>query len=173
MTTRIVFLKKKKLSKPVLFVGLPGIGLVGKICVDYFLKQFKTELIAEVYSDSFPPTIHTQKGIIEMISDQLFVFKFKGRHFLFLAISRHSSPTPSQRIPCSPPTLAWSCILHANPYCRRDSTTDCSFRRRTSACSNGRADRWSRTSGPARRRRPSRWRRRTPALPVPASCSKE
>ncbi len=85
MGTRIVFLKKKRLSKPVLFVGLPGIGLVGKICADYFLKQFKTELIAEVYSDSFPPTVHTKAGLIDLITDQLHAFKFKGRHFLFLA----------------------------------------------------------------------------------------
>lgn len=85
MATKIVFLKKQKLSKPVLFVGLPGIGLVGKICVDYFLKQFKTELIAEVYSDSFPPTVHTKEGLIELITDQIFAFKFKGRHFLFLS----------------------------------------------------------------------------------------
>jgi len=85
MTTKIVFLKKKKLSKPVLFVGLPGIGLVGKICVDYFLKQFKTELIAEVYSDSFPPTVHTKDGIVELITDQIYHFKTRGQDFLFLA----------------------------------------------------------------------------------------
>jgi len=85
MPTNIVFLNKKKLSRPVLLVGLPGIGLVGKICVDYFLKQFKTEQIAEIYSDSFPPTVHTKEGQIELITDQLYAFKHKGRHFLFLA----------------------------------------------------------------------------------------
>ncbi|MCX6798974.1 MAG: PAC2 family protein, partial [Candidatus Diapherotrites archaeon] len=56
MATKVVFLGKKKLAKPVLLVGLPGIGLVGKICVDYFLRQFKTEKIAEIYSDCFPPS---------------------------------------------------------------------------------------------------------------------
>jgi len=55
MVTKIVLLSEKKLKKPIMFVGLPGIGLVGKICVDYFLKQFKTEKIGEIYSDSFPP----------------------------------------------------------------------------------------------------------------------
>jgi len=85
MSTKIVFLKKKKLSKPILIVGLPGIGLVGKICVDYFLKQFKTEMIARIYSDSFPPTVHTKAGVIELITDQIFAFKSGPRHFLFLA----------------------------------------------------------------------------------------
>lgn len=85
MSTKIVQLKKQKLSNPILFVGLPGIGLVGKICVDYFLKQFKAELIAEIYSDSFPPTVHTKQGQIELIKDQIYAYKFKNRHFLFLA----------------------------------------------------------------------------------------
>lgn len=85
MSTRIMILKKKKFSKPVLLVGLPGIGLVGKICVDYFLRHFKTELIGEIYSDAFPPSVHTKGSLIEMISDQLYAFKFKDRHFLFLA----------------------------------------------------------------------------------------
>src|SRR3989338_5613357 len=85
MSTKIVFLKKQKLSNPVLFVGLPGIGLVGKICVDYFLRQLKTELIAEIYSDSFPPAVHTKEGVMELIKDQLFCFKSGGTHFLFLA----------------------------------------------------------------------------------------
>ena len=85
MATKVVFLKKKKFLKPVLFVGLPGIGLVGKICVDYFLKQFKTELIAEIYSDSFPPSVHTKESVIDLITDQVHAFKFKDRHMLFLA----------------------------------------------------------------------------------------
>ncbi len=85
MATHIAFAKKEKLSNPVLFVGLPGIGLVGKICVDYFLKQFKTGLLAEIYSDSFPPAVHTKQGEIELIKDQLFSFKHGKRHVLFLA----------------------------------------------------------------------------------------
>ncbi len=85
MTTNVVFLKKASLSNPVLLVGLPGIGLVGKICVDYFLKQFKTEVVADIYSDSFPPAVHTKKDIVELIKNQVHAFKFRGRHFLFLA----------------------------------------------------------------------------------------
>lgn len=85
MATKIVFLKKVKLKNPVLFIGLPGIGLVGKIAVDYLVKEFNAKKIADIYSDSFPPSVHTVDGIIELISDQLYVFEFKQRHFLFLA----------------------------------------------------------------------------------------
>ncbi len=85
MLTKIVLLSKKKFKNPVLFTGLPGIGLVGKICVDYFLKQLKTEKIGEVYSDSFPPSVHTKNAIIELIKDELYAAEHNGKHFLFLA----------------------------------------------------------------------------------------
>ena len=84
MATKVVFVKKKKLVKPILLVGLPGIGLVGKICIDYFMKQFKTEKIADIYSDAFPPSVHTKEAIIEMIRDELHAMHFAGTDFLFL-----------------------------------------------------------------------------------------
>jgi uncharacterized protein (TIGR00162 family) len=84
MVTKIVLLKNKKFSNAILLVGLPGIGLVGKICVDYFLKQFKSEKIGEIISDSFPPSVHTKNAIIELIKDELFAFNFKGQDFVFL-----------------------------------------------------------------------------------------
>ncbi len=84
MGTSIVLLKHKKLKQPILFVGLPGIGLVGKIAADYMLKQFKAEKIAEVHSDSFPPSVHTKNAMIELIKDEIFAIESGGRHYLFL-----------------------------------------------------------------------------------------
>jgi uncharacterized protein (TIGR00162 family) len=84
MSTNIVVVKQKKLKSPTLFTGLPGIGLVGKIAADYMLKQFKAEKIAEIYSDSFPPSVHTRNAIVEMIRDEVYVTEFKGKHYLFL-----------------------------------------------------------------------------------------
>jgi len=85
MPTKILITKKTTLKDAVLFVGLPGIGLVGKITVDYLLKQFKTEKIAEVLSDSFPPSVHTKDSKVFLIKDEVFYFNFKGKDFLFLA----------------------------------------------------------------------------------------
>ena len=84
MVTEVKFLKKGKFKNAVLFTGLPGIGLVGKICVDYLLKQIKTEKIAEITSDSFPPSVHTINGQIELIKDEIYRYSFNGRDFLFL-----------------------------------------------------------------------------------------
>jgi len=85
MSTNVVFLKQAKLNDPVLLTGLPGIGLVGKICVDYMLKQLKPEKIALVFSDSFPPSVHTKGALLNLIHDEIYALRFKGRDYLFLA----------------------------------------------------------------------------------------
>ncbi len=84
MPTKINFLKKGDFKNAVLFTGLPGIGLVGKISLDYLLKQLKAEKIAEIYSDSFPPSVHSKGGIINLIKDEIYLFSQKGNDFLFL-----------------------------------------------------------------------------------------
>ncbi|MFA5931293.1 MAG: PAC2 family protein [archaeon] len=84
MPTKILVLKKPVLKDAALIVGLPGIGLVGKISVDYLLKQFKAEKVGEVLSDSFPPSVHTKESKIFLIKDEIFYFNFKGKDFLFL-----------------------------------------------------------------------------------------
>ena len=70
MPTKVVFFKKESFKDAVLFTGLPGIGLVGKICVDYLLKEFKAKKIATVFSDSFPPSVHTKDSIVNLIQDE-------------------------------------------------------------------------------------------------------
>src|SRR3989338_9890928 len=85
MPTRIKMIKPIRMKNAVLFTGLPGIGLVGKIAVDYLLKQFSAEKVAEIISDSFPPSVHTKEGLVELIKDEIYHYKFKDRDFLFLA----------------------------------------------------------------------------------------
>lgn len=86
MNTRVEFVwKKRKLNNAVLFTGLPGIGLVGKIATDYALKKLGAEKIANVYSDSFPPSVYINNGIADLIKDEIFLYKMKNRDFLFLA----------------------------------------------------------------------------------------
>ncbi len=85
MGTTVKFVSKTTFKKAVLFTGLPGIGLVGKICVDYLLKQLETEKVAEVYSDFFPPSVQTENGIVSLIKDEVHYCRFNGVDFLFLA----------------------------------------------------------------------------------------
>jgi hypothetical protein len=85
MPTSVKFVSNKKFKDAVLFTGLPGIGLVGKICVDYLLKQFKAEKVAEIHSDFFPPSVQTENGIVEMIKDEIYYLDFGGKDFLFIS----------------------------------------------------------------------------------------
>ena len=47
---KITELEKPNLKKPTLIQGLPGLGFVGKIAVDFFIEQLKPQKIAEIYS---------------------------------------------------------------------------------------------------------------------------
>lgn len=92
----IIHLNKKlpKTKDAVAVIGLPGIGLVGKIAVDYWLKQIKAQKIGYIYSDSFPPSIHTDKGIITLIKDTIFYANIKGQDFIFVAGPAQPSLNP-------------------------------------------------------------------------------
>ena len=48
--TRIQELSKVSLNEPVLIQGLPGLGYVGKVAVDYFIEKLKPKKFAELYS---------------------------------------------------------------------------------------------------------------------------
>ncbi|MDO8627493.1 MAG: PAC2 family protein [Candidatus Diapherotrites archaeon] len=85
MSTKIKFLRELKLKNAILFTGLPGIGLVGKIVVDYLLKEIKSEKFGLIYSDSFPPSVHTKDGLIELICDELYYFSHNNQDFVFLS----------------------------------------------------------------------------------------
>src|SRR5713101_6513458 len=48
--TRINELSKVSLKEPVLIQGLPGLGYVGKVAVDFFIEKLRPRKIAELYS---------------------------------------------------------------------------------------------------------------------------
>lgn len=74
--TEIVVLKKPQLKDPVLVCGLPGSGYVGKLGVDYLIKEMKAELFAEVYSNTFPPqVVIKQNGSAALIKNDLYFAK--------------------------------------------------------------------------------------------------
>jgi len=78
---------KMKLRSPVLVVGLPGIGLVGKLAADHMIKELKCEKIAELYSPHFPHQVLMRKrGTMRMLRNKFYVLRNrkKGRDVVML-----------------------------------------------------------------------------------------
>ena len=51
--TTIIELEKIDPKRPILIEGLPGLGLVGKITLEYLIKQLNARKVAELYSPHF------------------------------------------------------------------------------------------------------------------------
>ena len=49
--------KKPQLKNPILVEGLPGIGNVGKVAVDFMVDELKAKKIAEFSSYTFPHSV--------------------------------------------------------------------------------------------------------------------
>ena len=49
--------KKPKLSNPVMIEGLPGIGNVGKVAVDFIIEEMKATMLYDITSYSFPHSV--------------------------------------------------------------------------------------------------------------------
>ena len=50
--------KVPKMKNPVLIEGLPGIGNVGKIAIDFLIDELKPNLVYTLYSYSFPHSVY-------------------------------------------------------------------------------------------------------------------
>jgi len=75
-----------KLKNPILIEGLPGIGNVGKIAVDFLIDQYDPKLIYEIYSSSFPHSVFvTENNLIEMPTVRIYIVKRKDRDLILLA----------------------------------------------------------------------------------------
>ncbi len=79
--------KNLKLRNPVLIGGLPGIGNVGKVVVDFIIEKLKAKKLCDVSSYSFPPSVYiNEKNIVELPSIEFHYKQTKGKQdFIFLA----------------------------------------------------------------------------------------
>lgn len=87
MSVELKFLKDYKPNELVLVTGLPGTAYVGKLTVDYLVKELKAELVAEIYSKHFPPyVIIKENGVVELLRNELHMYRDEnGRDIAFLS----------------------------------------------------------------------------------------
>lgn len=85
------------LNNPKFIEGLPGIGNVGKITVDYIVNNFKATLLRTYTCAYLPATAFVNsKNIVEVPKIFLFHASIKGEDFLFLA--GDVQPTTSESV---------------------------------------------------------------------------
>lgn len=86
--------KAPALNTPYLLVGLPGIGNVGKIVVDFLIDELKAKKLYEINSYHFPNTVFvTEKNLVELPSIELYYKKGSGKMPDFLFLSGDVQPT--------------------------------------------------------------------------------
>ena len=78
-----------QLKKPILIEGLPGIGNVGKIAVDFLVEELKAKKLCSFFSYRFPHSVFVNdKNLVEMPKLELYYKQFtagnKKHDFLFL-----------------------------------------------------------------------------------------
>jgi hypothetical protein len=91
--------KNIALNDPILIEGLPGIGNVGKIAVDFLIDELKAKKIYEIHSRTFPHSVFiNERNLIEMPKIEIYYKKAeKGKNdYLFLA----GDVQPSDEVSC-------------------------------------------------------------------------
>jgi len=84
-TIIIEAIKPKRLKKPVLIVGLPGIGLIGQVVGRYLAKELGATKLATLYSHHFPHQVFmTKKGGMRLIKNSFYLYKGKNRDIIIL-----------------------------------------------------------------------------------------
>ncbi len=75
---------KVRINSPIFIAGLPGIGNVGKIAIDYIIEKLSAKKIADLFSSHLPPQVLiTEDSRARLVRNELFHKKKGKRDFLF------------------------------------------------------------------------------------------
>lgn len=89
-------LKDIKLRNPVLIEGLPGIGNVGKVAVDFLIEELHAKKIYEISSYTLPHSVFVnEEDLIELPKIEMYAVK-NNKHFLLLG----GDVQPSDEVSC-------------------------------------------------------------------------
>jgi uncharacterized protein (TIGR00162 family) len=69
----IKYVDKPLLKNPIVIVGLPGVGNIGKICAAHLINHLATKKLGTLYSPHFPYHIVVSgKGVLRLLNNELF-----------------------------------------------------------------------------------------------------
>jgi len=83
---KINFIAKEKIKEPILIEGLPGIGNVGKVAVDFIIDKLKAKKLCEIYSHKFPHSVFIdEKNMISLPKITVYYIKKNKNNFLLVS----------------------------------------------------------------------------------------
>jgi len=83
---KISQVKKTRIKNPILIEGLPGIGNVGKIAVDFMVDNLKARKIYEIESTHFPHAVFiNEDNLVDLPIMEIYHKRIKNKDVLFLA----------------------------------------------------------------------------------------
>ncbi len=86
MKFEVEYHTKPVLKNPILIEGLPGIGNVGKIAMDFLVENVKAKKIISIYSHYFPHSVFiNEKNLIDIPILSIYQATINKQDFLFLA----------------------------------------------------------------------------------------
>lgn len=78
-------IEEPKLADPILVVGLPGVGNVGKLAVEHMIYELKAKKFATLYSRNFPQQVFvSDDGTMRLVSNDFYYVKGKKQHLVLL-----------------------------------------------------------------------------------------
>jgi len=79
-------LKEIKFKSPLMIEGLPGMGNVGKIAVDFMIESLNAEKIFEISSSDFPSCVFVnESGIAELPKVEIYFKKHKNNDLFIIS----------------------------------------------------------------------------------------
>lgn len=95
MASSTDFEKRVSVSHPVVIVGLPGVGNVGKLAADLMAEELDAEVFARIYSSELPPQILVNEDCTaEPICIKLSLARTESRDIIFI-LGESQATTPS------------------------------------------------------------------------------
>ena len=86
--------KIPKLRRPILIEGLPGIGNVGKVAVDFIIDELKAKKFYDIFSYTFPHSVFVnEKNLVSLPQISLYYKQFKNKRNDLLLLAGDIQPT--------------------------------------------------------------------------------
>lgn len=85
--------KRPVLKNSILIEGLPGIGNVGKVAIDFIIDELKAKKIFEIYSYTFPHSVFVnEQNLVELPTIEIYYKKFNDKRSDLLLLAGDIQP---------------------------------------------------------------------------------